>query len=414
MPDFGNAVTSWEKCEGLFRQADAHLPAGKRFESWKPSQTQAYKQLKTLPRNRIFLFFPTGEGKSKTALALVATQDYDKCVVIAPLKTHDAWIRDAGVLGIQIKVYTHEKFRMKGTHTPTNVPWIIDEYHKLGGHDGEGFKKWKRLSTKITELVVGASATPNYNKPDRAWCLEVAFDQSPIYNYGDWIFKHCRTEPNRFAYYPKVLGFLNFPDVIGYLADKPWIAYIEDTATWTPDTLELTRQDKWWYERFGYSPRHHKIVGSRMEKDHKRVELDFIDDEGYIHGTVTDRLSYLMYKYRNEHTHWLIFCAHKSIAEALYRTAQERWEDQGVWIITGDTKDIVPIRKEFVEAESGWLICTTAIAEGVDGLDKVCHALLLLDDIVGDNAKRRQIIGRILPRGSADDAERIVVTAEFK
>ncbi|QCG78292.1 DNA helicase [Microbacterium phage AloeVera] len=414
MPDAAMPRLSWEACEGLFRQADAHLPEGKRFEYWKDSQTSAYKQLKKLPRNRIFLFFPTGEGKSKTALALVASQGYDKCVVLAPLKTHDAWKRDAAVLGLQVKVYTHEMFRQKGTHTPTNVPWIIDEYHKLGGHDGEGFKKWKRLSTKITELVVGASATPNYNKPDRAWCLEVAFDQSPTYGYGDWIYKHCITEPNRFAYYPIIHGFRDFPDVIGYLADKPWIAYIEDTATWTPLTLALTRQDKWWFERYGYSLRHHKIVASQMEKDHKRVNLDFIDEEGLIHGTITDRLSYLMYEHRNEHTHWLIFCAHKDVAEALYKTVQERWEDPDVWLITGDTKDIVPIREQFVAAESGWIICTTAIAEGVDGLDKVCHALLLLDDIVGDNAKRRQIIGRILPRGSADDAERIVVTAEFK
>lgn len=158
----------WEEAEALFRSADASLPEGKRFEKWKPSQTDAYERLKTLPRNRIFLYFPTGEGKSKTSLGLVYSQGYDKCVIIAPLKTHDAWHRDAAAVGIQVKVYTHEMFRQAGTHTPTNVPWIIDEYHKFGDYSGEGFKKWKRLSTKISELVVGMSATPFYNKPSRA------------------------------------------------------------------------------------------------------------------------------------------------------------------------------------------------------------------------------------------------------
>lgn len=407
MTDFGDATLTWEKCEGLFRQADALLPREQRFKSWKRSQTSAYRQFQGLKSRRIFLFFPTGEGKSKTALALVATEGYDKCVVVAPPKTHSQWLRDAGTLGIHLKIYSHEKFRMKGTPVPTNVPWIMDEYHKLGGHSGEGFKKWKALVYKITAPIVGASATPNYNDPDRAYCLEVAFDARPIYNYGDWIFRHCRTEPNRFAYYPKVLGFLKFDNAIDYLSDKPWIAYIEDTATWKDYELILPSQKLTLFEEYGYSETHHRVVASDMEKRHKRVELNFINEKGKIRKEIIDTV--IQYLDNCEgHDKWLVVCAHKTVAEALYKTMK-----RDVWIITGDTKDIEPEKQGFIMAQRGWLIGTTALAEGVDGLDKTCQAILFLDDIVGDPSKRRQIIGRILPRGTDDGKERIVVTAAF-
>ena len=409
MPTSTTVSKTWSECAELFRAADAHKPKDKRFEEWKGSQDDAYERFLTLPRRRMFLFFPTGEGKSKTSLALIASEGWDKCVVIAPLKTHDAWIADAAVLGLQVKVYTHEKFRMTGTHTPTNVPWIVDEYHKLGGHSGEGFKKWKRLSTKISAPIVGASATPNYNQPDRAFCLEVAFDDSPTFNYGDWLYKKCETEPNRFAYYPKVLGFKDYDGVIEYLQDKPWVAYIEDTAKWTAYDIVIPAHDDDLFDDYGYSYRHHRIMASDMEKRHKRVDIDFIDDSGELRPAVQAAIEDLVEDFGEEHGKWLIFCMHKTVAEAVCRTYRH-----DTWLITGDTKDIVPIRDAFVKAEHGWLIGTTAIAEGVDGLDKVCRFLLLLDDIVGDNAKRRQMIGRILPRGNSDDKERVVVTARFE
>ena len=45
---------------------------------------------------------------------------------------------------------------------------------------------------------------------------------------------------------------------------------------------------------------------------------------------------------------------------------------------------------------------TTALATGTDGIDKVCDTLVIVDD-VDDAALRRQLIGRILPRGLDTD-----------
>jgi len=404
----------WERCEGLFRQADASLPEDRRFKAWKQSQTDAFNRFQTLKLRRMFLFFPTGEGKSKTSLALIGAEGYDRSVVIAPLKTHDQWKRDAGTLGIQIKIYTHEMFRQPGTHTPTNVPWIVDEYHKLGGHGGEGFKKWKRLAPKIKHPIVGASATPNYNDPDRAFCLEVAFDERPIYNYGDWIHKHCLTEPNRYAYYPKVLGFKDYDNVQAYLSDKPWVAYIEDKATWEEWELILPSTHDFLFEEYGLVVRNKRITNSDMEKRHKRIDSYFIDDDGRIRQEIMDTVIQYIFD-STDHKKWLIFCSHKTVAEALYKTMMLMYRE--VYLISGDTKDVERQKMGFINTPpevKAVLIGTSAIAEGVDGLDKVCQALLLLDPLVGDGAKTRQIIGRILPRGTDDGLTRDVVTAMFR
>lgn len=44
------------------------------------------------------------------------------------------------------------------------------------------------------------------------------------------------------------------------------------------------------------------------------------------------------------------------------------------------------------------LVATATLATGTDGLDKVCDTLLILQD-TQDDSLRRQLIGRILPRG---------------
>jgi hypothetical protein len=46
------------------------------------------------------------------------------------------------------------------------------------------------------------------------------------------------------------------------------------------------------------------------------------------------------------------------------------------------------------------LIGTATLATGTDGLDKVCNTLFIVND-TDDDALRRQLIGRILPRGDS-------------
>jgi hypothetical protein len=60
------------------------------------------------------------------------------------------------------------------------------------------------------------------------------------------------------------------------------------------------------------------------------------------------------------------------------------------------------------------LVGTATLATGTDGLDKVCDTLIILDD-TDDDSLRRQLVGRIMPRGTSTDASmkkvfRIVLT----
>ncbi|WZB38422.1 DNA helicase [Microbacterium phage YellowPanda] len=408
---------TWAKAERLFRAADAHKPEGQRFETWKESQTEAHNQWdgltpgkagKNLPVLRVqLLLFPTGEGKSKTSLAQIASRGYDEVYIVAPPKTHPSWQRDANVLGIHVELMSHKAFRERKKFS--RKPFIIDEVHMLGSRTGDGWKRLHRMADSMPALVM-CSATPNYNKPERAFCIDIIGETNPISSYEQWFTEHCTTEPNRFSYYPTITGFKKFESAIDFLVARPWVSYVEDTATWTPGELKLPRPDLSVFETVNYSRRHHRLMNSDMEKRHKRTDLLFINERGMIRNSVLLKVLHMMEQYPDRRK-WLIFCMHKTVAQALYKSVE------GALIIDGDTKttDVDDIIQAF-SANNGadWLIGTTALATGVDGIDKVCTSMLILDDIEGDNAKRRQLIGRILPRGTADKRERLVITASFE
>ena len=75
-------------------------------------------------------------------------------------------------------------------------------------------------------------------------------------------------------------------------------------------------------------------------------------------------------------------------------------------VITGDTPKK---QKEFLvglfkRGVLDVLVGTATMATGLDGVDKVCNTLIIVNDIDGDHSLRRQLIGRILPRGEDSDA----------
>ncbi|QQO39349.1 DNA helicase [Microbacterium phage CrunchyBoi] len=406
---------TWAKAERLFRAADAHKPEGQRFESWKPSQVAAHEQwdglhpgkASTEPLRIQLLLFPTGEGKSKTSLAQIASRGHDEIYVVAPPKTHPAWQKDANILGVHVELMSHKAFRERKNFS--RKPFIIDEVHMLGARTGDGFKRLRRMVDKMPALIL-CSATPNYNKPERAYCLDVIGEKNPISSYERWMNTYCTTEPNRFAYYPTVTGFKEYDSAIDFLVARPWVAYVEDTATWTAAELKLPRPDLVNFEKLNFSKRHHRLMNSDMEKRHKRVDLELIGDDGFIRPAVLVAVEKELAKYP-ERKKWLVFCMHKTVANALFNSVES------AELIDGDTRtdNVDHIIQSFSRADGpDWLIGTTAMATGVDGIDKVCTSMLILDDIDGDHAKRRQLIGRILPRGTADKRERLVITASVE
>jgi superfamily II DNA or RNA helicase len=89
------------------------------------------------------------------------------------------------------------------------------------------------------------------------------------------------------------------------------------------------------------------------------------------------------------------------VAEALART----YDRDGVKYGYVDGKVSARTKEERIEefrrGKLDVLIGTATLATGTDGIDKVCDTMIILDD-TDDDSLRRQLVGRILPRGESD------------
>jgi superfamily II DNA or RNA helicase len=74
-------------------------------------------------------------------------------------------------------------------------------------------------------------------------------------------------------------------------------------------------------------------------------------------------------------------------------------------VVTGGTsaKQKSAAIAAFRRGELEVLVGTASLATGTDGMDKVCDSLIILDD-TDDDALRRQLVGRIMPRGAGGNA----------
>jgi hypothetical protein len=284
------------------------------------------------------------------------------------------------------------------------VPLIVDEIHKLGKNTGVGFQKLDRMAQRFP-AIVECSATPNWNDVERVYCIVHTLD--PENNRGGfepWVRKRCEVEYNPYARLGKVKSFLDGGNATTYLAALPYCAWIEDNAVWEPVTLDVTVPvDLYDFDTLGYTGRHHRMMASDMEARWKRTrELYMTDGEVIIRPELMIRLLEYMSsdESKSPNGKFLVYSMDKQIADAFYRTMVHIGEF-ATFSITGETEDarVHLIRDQFVAAKGpAVLVGTNAIAEGVDKIDKVCNHLILLVD-TNDNSKRRQMIGRILPRG---------------
>lgn len=372
------------------------------FKDWTDSQIEAFKIWGTREDQRLLLFYPTGKGKTLTSLAMMAARGYDDVIVIAPPKTQPEWKEAAMAVGIKTSlIMSHEKFRMPDTKLPRDRPLIVDEFHKLGGHDKNGYMKLSRMASGFPGLIL-CSATPNYNDAERCYGISYILDRL---NHGGgflaWIYRHCRTVPNPFARTPIVEGFLHYDDAAHFLSSQEWTAYIEDEAEWMEeDLLVHSTRDLTHFNELGLNENAHRIMTSEMEARHTVKRLVMLtDDEKLIQGRIFDAI--VDYLDRQPHRKFLVFSQNKVIAKALYKSVQNHATGYSPYLITGDSTEIQAIQEKnaFIKTEKpAVLIGTAALATGVDGIDKVCHHLIILDD-TDDATMRRQLIGRVLPRG---------------
>lgn len=349
------------------------------------------------PSQRLCLYYKTGAGKTLTALGLVALWGHSDVLVVAPPSTHEQWVKAGATLDIEVEAMSHAKFRRQDTKLRRDKAVIADEFHLFGGHNGQGWKKLDRLARGLQAPMVLASATPNYNDAERVYCIQHILDPHSVKGgFLAFLYANCETEENFFGRMPKVTGFRNHPDAASYLASLPGVEYLKDDLVYKiHDTLIHTVKPVA-LEKFGYNKRAGRIVASLMEERHALVNLSLVSDYGRIYDYVFDVVKAQI---ESQPTPTLVFAAHATIAEALGVSLVR--EKMRFKVVTGalSAKRKQEAIDRFLAGQLDVLVGTASLATGTDGMDKVCDSLLILDD-TDDDALRRQLIGRIMPRGA--------------
>lgn len=347
-----------------------------------------------MPDNaRACLYYKTGAGKSLTALMAVALKGHDRCVVVAPPSTHPQWTELGVRLGVFVEPMSHARFRFKDTRLSRTVPVIADEFHLFGGQKGKGWKKLDRLAMHLQAPLLLLSATPNYNDAERCYCVQHILDPNSVKGgFLQFLYENCLTEQNPFSMTPNVLGFKDFSDASEYLANLPDVFYLPDDAEFHIETVHYMASMPQELLDYGYNSRDHRMVASTMELRHTVRFQGLVNSQGLLQPHVRDLVLSLL----EEGT--LIFAAHATVAEAMSRTLDENkvYHELVTGKMSKDEK--AGIIDDMRKGQFPVLIGTATLATGTDGLDRVCDTLIILDD-TDDDALRRQLIGRILPRG---------------
>lgn len=349
---------------------------------------------------RACLYFRTGAGKTLTALLGMKTLGYDDVVVIAPPSTHTQWEMQARKLGMAARCMSHAKFRMKDTRLAKTMPVIADESHLFGGHNGKGWKKLDTMAMYLQAPLFLLSATPQYNDAERVYCIAHVLD--PHGNKGGYLaflYEHCVTKQNPFSMQPDVEGFKHYASAEEFLAAMDKVYYLPDETVFNITEIHHTVVLPDEFMILNYNRRKHRMMASQIEKRHAIVDHVLLTPTGEINPKVFKLIEPFF-----ETEKVLVFTTHSTVAQALHATLEAKGHSS--LLVTGATpkQEKANRVKRFIhDPACATLIGTATLATGTDGLDKVCDTLLILDD-TDDDALRRQLVGRILPRGSDTDA----------
>ena len=359
-------------------------------------QREFLDEVEQLPNPaRACLFYKTGAGKSLTAVLGMKALGYTEALVICPPATHAQWEQVAADHGLKIQTMSHAKFRMKDTKLSKSMPLIADEFHMLGGQQGQGWRKMDILARHMTAPLFLLSATPQYNDAERVYCvLHVLEPHAYKGGYLEFLYRYCETKQNPFSQTPDVLGFKNGMSSSDFLAAHKWVFHLPDDLVVDIQDIHYDEDIPVELEVYGYKRREHKLVASQMERKHTVRYQGMVNEQGYLHPHVFPKIQNVVLNSGAI----LIYSDHATIAEATARSFDRAGLKYAV--VTGQTPKHVKagIIAEFRAGLHSILIGTATLATGTDGMDRVCDTLLIIDD-TEDDSLRRQLVGRIMPRG---------------
>lgn len=374
--------------------------------SWLPYQVEAFDEWVQSGRNRACLYYKTGAGKTLTSLAMLRMSLREGAIVVAPPSTHAGWQAAAKRFGLQITTISHAKFRMKDYLLSRSVPLIVDEFHMLGGHTGKGWKKLDQFARQATAEVIICSATPNYNDAERVYCVKHVLEPTKtVGGYLAFLHQHCNTEHNPYGATPNVSEdrpFKMHANAADFLASLDGVYYLKDDLEYQIEDIELSTPIDDAFDRYSFDARRTRIMASGMEQRHQRTFQRLVSETGSIYPHVLDELERVI---AASATPVLVYSEHQTIAAAALQSLARQGRSLGFVSGGMSTKAKEAEIERFRKGEIEVLIGTASLATGTDGVDKMCDTLIILDD-TDDDAKRRQLVGRIMPRGTGTGLER--------
>ena len=373
------------------------------FENWMQPQLDALLAWENNQWERILVFYPTGTGKTKTMLSMLFLRGEKKAVVVAPPSTAAKWKKDAAMLDMEVQVISHAKFRMKDFKLSRTTPLIVDEFHMLGGHTGAGWTKLDRAAPGLRAPLILGSATPNYNDAERCYCLVHVLDPySHRGGFQGWVYQHCDAEPSQYSPMPIVHGFRQYASAAEFLAAQPNVVYLPDDAPDIIVDVPIGTQLPAEFYSHNLDRSRRRLLASQMEQRQRERFLHIVDHEtGQLRPEVAQEMATILSEAEKP---VMIFCFRKKIAEVVQAELASLGHEYSY--VDGDTSETIKEQQVqlFRDGHTTVLLGTASISTGTDGLDRVCDEMIILDD-TDDDSLRRQLVGRILPRGivSPDD-----------
>jgi len=367
------------------------------IKSFYPHQVDAFQAILEQERKAACLYYPTGKGKTKTALVMQKLLGQDEVLVIAPPSTQADWVAEGRLIGMKVTCISHATFRMPSYNVPNkDTAIIVDEFHLLGKRTSVGWKKFdRRIAPHLRAPFIICSATPSYNGLDRVYCVHHVLDpEAAKGGYAAYQLEHCLLEV-AYRGLPNVVGFKEYKNAAEFLEALPGVYYMDDLAQYDiVDTFHTVPIPSEW-RTHNFDSRTGQLMHSMMTRRVSWQKLHYLDDRGELRSDVAD---WLTDHIGNKPV--LIYADKTSIAEPAAKTL-------GAELLTGKTS---PKRKDeiinnFRQRRTPVLVATATLATGTDGLDKVCDTLLILQD-TQDDSLRRQLVGRILARGDGDDSNK--------
>lgn len=367
------------------------------IDSFYDHQVEAFAAIMQQPRKAACLYYPTGKGKTKTALVMMALLGQHELLVIAPPSTQPDWIAEGNLIGIKVTCISHAKFRQTSYNVPSaDTAIIVDEFHLLGGRTSDGWKKFdRRIAPHLRAPFIICSATPSYNGLERVYCVHHVLDPVAAKGgYAAYQLEHCHLEV-AYRGLPNVVGFKEHASAPEFLADLPGVYFMDDLATYTiQDTHHSTSAIPPSWSKYNFDERTGEMMHSLMTRRVSWQNWHYLDGNGRLWFAVRDWLQVVI----PPHQPTLVYCDKTSIAEPAYQHLKEQFGTTE--LLTGKTsaKRKAEIINNFRAGRISILVATATLATGTDGLDKVCNNMVILQD-TQDDSLRRQLVGRILPRG---------------